>query len=251
MTEFTTIESPPEPWVNAPASMTPDGALLELVGLADVVRWLMTAKRLQFVPAVHAMHKALAGLADLGLYVADGKGLACAVGAGDTFGLDYPRWRRTFSRGLDGQGNPLPSIPMQARSLPDGVTPGVSAALYMVLHQPNESDALISRLAMQCEQAVQLWGCSAAPAVAVNASSDDKKHSDIWDGARLLATKTELIAVRVKNYTQRLSELSGIEETAIRRLIREHKKTLKPSPFPTGGKVAAFDSNPKKRSNGR
>lgn len=153
MTDPATIETPLEPWVNAPASMTPDGALHALVGLADVVRWLMTAKRLHIVSAVHAMHKALAGLDGLGLYVTDGKGRARAVGAADAFGLDIPSGRRTLNRGID---MPRPER-VQSRPLPDGVTPGVSAALYMVLHQPNEPGALILCLAMPCKQAAALW----------------------------------------------------------------------------------------------
>lgn len=186
MTELTTIEPPPAPWVNVSASATPDGALLELVRLADVVSWLMKTQRLHFVPAVQTMHEALAGLAGLTLYVADGSGVARAVGASDVFGLNAPRGRRTISRGID-----MPPAPtVQPWPLPDGVTPGVSAALYMVLRQPNEPGALISFLAMPCDQAAHLWGCAGVAAAAGNSDADDKS-SDTWDGARLLALRTE------------------------------------------------------------
>lgn len=146
-------------------SRLPDGQHLGLVRLADVVRWLMKSRRLPFESVALDLHGVLAGLEGLVLYLAPHGLSARAVGASDTFGLDkHQQGRRVLSAGIG-----VPCSPAVSRqSLPDGVVPGVSAALYVVQHgwgsgKNTESildreDLAASWLAMPCEQAAALWG---------------------------------------------------------------------------------------------
>lgn len=240
MTEPATIESPPEPWVSVSASMTPDGALLELVRLADVVRWLMTAKRLQFLPAVHAMHKALAGLEGLGLYVADGLGGARAVGAADVFGLTRPLRRRTYYAGIGMHAAPT----VQPQLLPDSVLPGQSAALYFVrnvwgngrnaeaiMDSENVQAVEAARLAMPCEQAAALWGCTSVvvaikPKAAMSAPAV-KKTVNSWTPetkAQLLVDFNTTLGRTVKERMAALADKWNTGEANIKKYLGEAKK---------------------------
>lgn len=163
----------PGPWVTAPVLVSVDGVTARpTVRLAALVPWLMQTRRLPFVAAVRALHEALAGLEGVTLYVAQKSGHAHAVGASDTFGLDAPaQGRRIYSRGVD-----MPPAPTQSRALPDGVTPGVSAALYFIrcgwgsgAHDETILDCEdfgASRLVMPCDQAAALLGVAAVAAIA-------------------------------------------------------------------------------------
>lgn len=155
----------PGPWVTAPVLVSVDGvAALPTVRLASLVPWLMQTRRVPFVVAVRALHEALAGLEGLTLYIAQKSSFARAVGASDAFGLDAQfQGRRIISRGID-----MPPVPTQSRALPDGVTPGVSAALYFIRYgwgSGEQAETILeredldaSRLVMPCDQAVALWG---------------------------------------------------------------------------------------------
>ncbi|WP_300215968.1 hypothetical protein [Rhodoferax sp.] len=162
--------------------MSIDGvSALATVRLAALVPWLMQTRRLPFVAAVRALHEALAGLEGLSLYVAQKSGLARVVGASDAFGLDAPvQGLRIISRGIDmpsvpTQGRAL-SVPAQARAFPDGVTPGLSAALYLIREgwgSGRHDESILERddaygpcLLMPCDQAAALWGVVALAAMA-------------------------------------------------------------------------------------
>ncbi|OGB27100.1 MAG: hypothetical protein A3I66_19090 [Burkholderiales bacterium RIFCSPLOWO2_02_FULL_57_36] len=162
----------PLPWVAVPAyTSVDDRSPLHLVGLRELVRWLMGAKTLGFMAASIVLHKGLLGLGDkLRLYITTHEpGPARAVKDSDTFGLS-PSQRRVYSRGID-----APPPARQPALLPDGVTPGASAALYYVdkvwgggrcpVSILDDASNPASCLAMPCDQAAAIWGGVATVAV--------------------------------------------------------------------------------------
>lgn len=154
----------PKPWIGAPAGALADGGRLALVSLAELVRWLMQSRGLEFEAASQDLHDALAGLKGLRLYVRPPNSLMRPVGPSDTFGLTVRAGRRVFSAGI---GLPPPPAPAPPSMLP-GVTPGVPAALYFVRDcwggGKCTADApafLASTLAMPADQAAAIWGAEA------------------------------------------------------------------------------------------
>lgn len=152
------------PWVDVKASTNmADGSSLPIVLLRVLVRWLMESKKIAFMGAARELHGALQGLAGLRLYVTAESGAARVVGAADTFNL-LPVQRRIYSHGI-GLGQRAAPAPA---SLPDGVTPGMPAALHYVGNVWGGGACLesildddnnpASRLAMPCDQAAAIWG---------------------------------------------------------------------------------------------
>lgn len=221
--QTTTTPAPlPGPWVTAPVLVSIDGVTaLATVRLAALVTWLMHTRRVPFVVAVRALHEALAGLEGLTLYVAQKSGLARAVGASDAFGLDAPvQGRRTISRGID-----MPPVPTQGRALPDGVSTGVSAALYFIRRvwgggQHDETilvreDCDASRLVMPCDQATALWGAAAVAAIAPKQLTLDaiKNGAGKNDRGEWLPEAKALIQSEIDR-RQQLGERSPLESVA-------------------------------------
>lgn len=186
-TNLTPDESP-APWVNALLSAMPDGTRLELVRLADVVRWMMKTKRMHFAIAAQDTHKALAGLTGLELYFLTDAGGVAAIPPTHTFNL-------TDSNSRGG----LPS------KLPDGVTPGLSAALFYVGRvwgDGRNSEAFLARkdqaatwLAMPCAKAAQLWGGVVVP----NAEATVHELKSVKTASDEPTTWRELVAFRKKH----------------------------------------------------
>lgn len=174
--------TPPETPAKAPPpwEKNPDGTALllsevsddkgekkriKLVYLRIVVRWLMQVESLHFPVAARDMHKALTGLAGLGLYLLEADGPARLVGAGDIFDTVIPSaTRRTYSHGIGGGAGVV--VPQKA--IPYVATAGHAGALDFVLEVWGHEKAPISacdfqgwtatKLAIPCEQAAQLWG---------------------------------------------------------------------------------------------
>lgn len=235
-------DAPLLPWVNALAFSTRDGELLELVQLSTVLNWLMQSKRQHFSPAVLTLHDALAGFDGLAIYAVSESGLARAVCDSDSFGLDSPQpGRRVISSGIGGGHYRSPPTRLP---LPDGVMPGISAALYVVRCErdrggaPESSlapGALLSCLAMPCNQAAALWGAGASvEAETVTAQAAVKPPKILvkdmapeWDGKRLFEDQKEIRRSGAKNFTKQLEILSGLNGTEIRRRIKAHKKPTK------------------------
>lgn len=206
----------------APVLVSIDGVTaLATVRLAALVPWLMQTRRVPFVAAVRALYEALAGLEGLTLYIAQKSGLARAVGASDAFGLDTPvQERRIISRGID-----RPPVPTQGRALPDGVSPGVSAALYAIRHGwgsgahdetiLEREDLDVSRLVMPCDQAAALWGAAAVAAIAPvpltldaikNGAGKNKRGEWLPEAKALIQSEIDK--------RQRLGERSPLESVA-------------------------------------
>lgn len=161
----TTAEQAAPPWVDVASSSLPGGALVKLVQLRAVVRWLMESKSLHFLPAAVALHDALQTCETLKLYLDFPGGSAHPVGAGDTFQGVLPAVRGGVAR-RDPALRPL---------LP-GVTPGQSAALSYLNNvwcnarnsesamdwglewSNNDPSKAATYLAVSCEQAAALWG---------------------------------------------------------------------------------------------
>ena len=235
-------DAPLLPWVNALAFSTRDGELLELVQLSTVLNWLMQSKRQHFFPAVLTLHDALAGFDGLAMYAVTKSGLARAVGDSDAFGLDSPQQgRRVISRGI---GEDYCRPPKPRTPLPDGVTSGISAALYVVRRECDLAGAAdsfmapnsaLSCLAVSCKQAAALWGAGASvEAETVTAQAAVKPPKILvkdmapeWDGKRLFEDQKEIRRSGAKNFTKQLEILSGLNGTEIRRRIKAHKKPTK------------------------
>lgn len=103
-----------EPWANAWQSQTKSGEILHLVRLSAIVQWLMAAKRKYFKHAILEMCQSLSGFKGLRMYLDYGNGDARAVSEWDYFGLREVKYRHEY----------------YLTPLPDGVTGGISAALY-------------------------------------------------------------------------------------------------------------------------
>ena len=167
-------DAPPMPWVDAVPSRVPDGEALHLVRLSAVVRWLMASKRLPFVMAVDELHRALVGIDGLRLYLCGSNGAARAVDGQCVFDLSsyVIRPGQSLGRHLQRYWTPLP----------EGVTPGQSAALFYVEKvwgdgrtpesAMDREDLQASALAMPCQQAAAQWGAGlvavAGPAFALS-----------------------------------------------------------------------------------
>lgn len=259
----TTPAPTPGPWVMAPVLVSIDGVTsLATVRLAALVPWLMQTRRVPFVAAVRALYEALAGLEGLTLYIAQKSGLARAVGASDAFGLDTPvQGRRIISRGID-----RPPVPTQGRALPDGVSPGVSAALYAIRHGwgsgahdetiLDREDFDASRLVMRCDQAAALWGSAALelinakPITAADIKGDrNKGKNDLgeWtEDAKKLMRKASSDARTAGKSMQFAANEFGLTRQAFAGAIKREKKR-------TGGNLptASEDENPATRGAAR
>lgn len=246
--------TPPETPVKAPPpwEKNPDGTALllsevsddkgenkrlKLVYLRYVLLWLMQVEGLHFSVAARDMHKKLTGLAGLGLYLLEAGGNACLVGVGDRFNLGREIHQRRFSGGgLDADYQPIP-IKRHAKQppkfvLPEGVTLGQSAALYFWERvvgggEFTESDFdkpgwQGTKLAVSCEQAELLWGHLV---VAETVKTEPKlTGSEEWTGERLQAQQNVFKAQGLRDYTKRTAQMSGVEDTEIRRRIAQVHK---------------------------
>lgn len=105
---------PMQPWANVLQSQTKSGEILHLVRLSAIVQWLMAAKRKYFKHAILEMCQSLSGFKGLRMYLDYGNGDAREVSQWDFFGLKEVKYRHEY----------------YWTPLPDGVTGGISAALY-------------------------------------------------------------------------------------------------------------------------
>ena len=234
----------PLPWVAVAAyTSAKDKSPLHLVGLRELVLWLMQKNLLSFMDASSALHGALCSLGGrLILYVTTQKpGFARAVNDADTFGLlSVPR--RVYSRGIGEQ-----SVEKQPMSrLPAGVIPGISAALYYVgkgwgggsFNESILEDANnpASCLAMTCEQAAEIWGAG---------FESELDSSRVWTGEQLAAQIAVFKANGVKNFAGRTWVMAGVKEREGRRLVEDYEKSISPkvvsSVFEMGKQVAKKD----------
>lgn len=238
------------PWVGVKASTNlADGCALSLVLLRDLVRWLMRSKEIAFMGAARELHGALQGLAGLRLYVTGESGAARVVGAADTFDL-LPVQRRIYSHGI-GLGQRAAPAPA---SLPDGVTPGMSAALHYVgngwgggacLESILDDDSNpASRLAMPCDQAAAIFGriAETTPAetsetrfnlspefLALRESRKDSK-GEVWTDPQKNLVWAEICKYpnRTSGLREYIAQQLGLESAeAVSKLVRGKKRPLK------------------------
>lgn len=200
---------------------------IKAVYLRDLVRWLMQSQGLHFGTAVRDMHKALAGLAGLRLYLLEpGRGTARLVGASDVFDTVIPSTgRRYLSRGI-GLGGDAAGV---TKALPYETTSGHAGALDFVLKvwgderlPENSLDYLgwnATRLAMPCEQAALVWGTKPPKVLAAVTASPDLQTEHVWTGEKLYLQQAVFKADGKGKWTQRLEELTGLKERKIRNLI--------------------------------
>lgn len=192
------------PWSNGALSSLPGGELLELVYLADVVRWLMNSRPLPFAAAARELHNTLKSR-DLPLYLRERSGDARRVEPAETFGIGAPR-RRIYSRGIGASDGPV-----VAQRLPDGVAPGTSAALYWLHHVwgSGRYDETVlgndawpaSRLAMSRDDAAGLW--QPIPAADGVRTFDDLRRFRTGEGGKKWEPQHR--AVLLKEYTDRIT----------------------------------------------
>ena len=242
----------PLPWVGVPTyTSIEDRSTLHLVGLRDLVRWLMRTRTLGFMGASIVLHTELLERGDkLRLYITTHEpGPARAVNNVDTFGLASSQ-RRISSRGI---GAPPARQPAP---LPDDVTPGVSAALYYIgkgwgggrCSESILDDASnpASCLAMPCDQAAAIWGGAATVAavepepLTVDAIKDGKgknKRGEWLSGA--IELMEQLVAAAkekgesVDSVAQRLGmtrqALEGVIKRAPEKKRKKQQRTMQPA----------------------
>lgn len=242
----TSSDTPPLPWVGVKAfTHATDKTSLSLVLLRDLVLWLMQSKGMRFSGAVHELDRGLRGHAGLHLYVTRQSGDARAVGRSDSFGIDAPTQGRRLvgnlvSGVLRGEQNRMP--------MPDGVTAGLSAALYLIGHgwgNGSHDESILERadaygpsLAMACDQAAEIWGRVAG------AVTDDDTQS-LGKDEQLLGL-LEAYEKRGKNLRAQFATSRGLSESNLKKQLgqaRELRKKNATNPFTSlvvvaGNKVA-------------